>query len=336
VRAYVGAIGLVLLLQQVPAVPPLPQPPFDEWLAGVRAEAVARGIREATLDEALAGLEPVASVLQRDRTQAEIVKTLDQYVKERVTPRVVRTAQAMRRTHGAALQRASEKFGVPSGVLVAVWGLESNFGRFAGVRPTIPTLATLAYDPRRSALFRKELFEALTILDSGDVAPAALKGSWAGALGQPQFMPSSFRLYAVDMDGDGRRDIWESTPDVFGSIANYLASHGWEKGSTWGREVTIPESLITRLPEVAPMQTSGCLARRQMTTPLPLAEWSRLGVRTTAKRPLPKADIEASLIMGDKRHFLVYPNYQALLEYNCVNAYGLSVGLLADRAAAAR
>ena len=330
-----SAIALVLVLQQIPAVPPLPQPPFAEWLDGVRAEAIARGIRQATVDEALTGLEPVATVIQRDRTQAEIVQTLDQYLKARVTARVAQTARRMHRTHAAVLQKASDQYGVPSGILVAVWGLESNFGRFSGVRPTIATLATLAYDPRRAALFRKELLDALTILDSGDVEPAALRGSWAGALGQPQFMPSSFLKYAVDFDGDGRRDIWKSTPDVFGSIANYLAAHGWQKGQTWGREVTIPESLITRLPEVAPMQTSGCLARRQMTTPLPLAEWSKLGVRTTARRALPSADIQASLVMGDQRHFLVYPNYQALLEYNCVNAYGLSVGLLGDRAAAA-
>jgi membrane-bound lytic murein transglycosylase B len=339
-RVSAIALGLVMLLQQVPsvplqqipAVPPLPQPPFSEWLAGVRAEAIARGIREATVDQALSGLEPVPTVIQRDRTQAEIVQTLDQYLKQRITARVVRTAQSMRRTHATVLQQASEKYGVPAGILVAIWGLESNFGRFSGVRPTIATLATLAYDPRRTALFRKELFDALAILDSGDVEPAALKGSWAGALGQPQFMPSSFLLYAVDFDGDGRRDIWKSTPDVFASIANYLAAHGWQKAQTWGREVTIPDGLITRLPEVAPLQTSGCLARRQMSTPLPLAEWSKLGVRTLTKRALPTADIEASLIMGVDRHFLVYPNYQALLDYNCVNAYGLSVGLLGDRA----
>lgn len=330
-----SAFALVLLLAQIPAVPPLPQPPFEEWLAGVRAEAIARGIREATVDQAFTGLEPVASVIQRDRTQAEIVKTLDDYLKERVTARVVKTAQGMHRTHGGTLQKVADKYGVPSGILVAVWGIESNFGRFSGVRPTIATLATLAYDPRRSALFRKELFDALTILDSGDVQPEALKGSWAGALGQPQFMPSSFLLYAVDFDANGRRDIWKSLPDVFGSIANYLAAHGWEKGQTWGREVRIPDTLMTRLPEVAPMQTSGCLARRQMSTPLPLAEWSKLGVRTAAGRALPSANVQASLVMGDKRHFLVYPNYQALLEYNCVNAYGLSVGLLGDRTAAA-
>ena len=332
-RLLAAALGLVLLTwQQLPPVPPLPQPPFDEWLNGVRAEAISLGIREATLDEAFSDLEPVATVIQRDRTQAEIVQTLDQYLQQHVSRKVVQTARKMRMTHAAVLARVSEKYGVPPGILVSVWGIESNFGRFSGVRPTIATLATLAYDPRRSSMFRAELFDALRILDSGDVELASLKGSWAGALGQPQFMPSSFLRYAQDFDGDGRRNIWSSMPDVFASIANYLVEHGWTRGRTWGREVTIPPALITRLPEVAPMQTSGCLARRQMTTPLPLSEWSKLGVRTLAKTPLPKADIEASLVMGVKRNFLVYPNYQALLEYNCVNAYGLSVGLLGDRA----
>jgi membrane-bound lytic murein transglycosylase B len=336
-RLLAAALGFTLLLQQqIPPAPPLPQPPFEEWLAGVRAEALTLGIREATVNEALTGLEQVPTVIERDRTQAEIVQTLDQYLQQRVSAKVVRTAQSMRGTHGAVLRQVSEKFGVPPGILVSVWGLESNFGRFSGVRPTIATLATLAYDPRRSTMFRAELFDALRILDSGDVEPAALKGSWAGALGQPQFMPSSFLRYAQDFDGDGRRDIWRSTPDVFASIANYLAQKGWQKGQAWGREVTIPAELITKLPEVAPMQTSGCLARRQMTVPRPLAEWKKLGVRTAAGGPLPVADFEASLVMGVKRHFLVYPNYQAILEYNCVNAYGLSVGLLGDRVARAQ
>ena len=330
-RLVAAALGLVLSVQ-LPPVAPLPQPPFDEWLSGVRSEAISLGIREATVDLAFTGLEPVPTVIQRDRTQAEIVQTLDQYLQQHVSNKVVRTARQKRADHAKVLAEVSAKYGVPPGMLVAVWGLESNFGRFSGVRPTIATLATLAYDPRRSTMFRAELFDALRILDSGDVDLGRLKGSWAGALGQPQFMPSSFLLYAQDFDGDGRRDIWASTPDVFASIANYFAAHGWQKEQTWGREVTIPAELITRLPEVAPMQTSGCLARRQMTTPLPLAEWNKLGVRTTAARPLPSADIPASLVMGVKRHFLVYPNYQAILEYNCVNAYGLSVGLLADRA----
>jgi membrane-bound lytic murein transglycosylase B len=328
-----AVLGLALLLpQQVAPVAPPAQPPFSEWLSGVRAEALTRGISEATLDHALTGLEPLPIVVERDRTQAEIVQTLDKYLAQRLSKKVVKTAQTMRRSHGDLLEQVSNKYGVPPGVLVAIWGLESNFGRFSGVRPTIATLATLAYDPRRSAMFRQELFDALKILDSGDVEPAAMRGSWAGALGQPQFMPSSFLLYAQDFDGDGKRDIWTSTPDVFASIANYLAAHGWKKDQTWGREVRVPAAVLKDLPATAPLQTEGCLARRQMTVPLPLATWTKLGVKAATGRPLPAADIDASLVSGAKRHFLVYPNYQAILDYNCANAYGLGVGLLADRA----
>jgi membrane-bound lytic murein transglycosylase B len=149
-------------------------------------------------------------------------------------------------------------------------------------------------------------------------------------------MPSSFLLYAQDFDGDGKRDIWKSTPDVFASIANYLSAHGWNKDQTWGREVSIPRSVLDSLSEAAPLQTEGCLARRQMTVPLPLTTWKKLGVKNLAGGPLPTipTDTVASLVSGAKRHFLVYPNYQAILDYNCVHAYGLSVGLLGDRAMA--
>src|SRR4051794_38922965 len=303
-------LGVALLLQQLAPVPALP-PSFEEWLGGVRAEAKSRGISDATLDQAFTGLEPLPIVVQRDRTQAEIVETLDHYLQQHVSAKVVETARARRAEHAELLDRVTAKFGVPPGVIVAIWGLESNFGRFSGVRPTIQTLATLAYDPRRAGLFREELFNALKILDSGDVAPAALKGSWAGALGQPQFMPSSFLLYAQDFDGDGKRDIWKSTPDVFASIGNYLAAHGWDREQPWGHEVSVPAAALEGLPELAPMQTEGCLARRQMTVALPIAQWKKLGLRDSTGAVLPDADLSASLVSGVKRHFLVYPNYQA-------------------------
>jgi membrane-bound lytic murein transglycosylase B len=327
-------LGLALLAspQAGPVQPPSPppQPSFDDWLHGLRDEAKTRGIRDATLDAALAGLEPLPVVIERDRSQAEIVLPLDRYLEQHVSPKVVRTAREKRRDQSAVLQKVSAKYGVPAGILVAVWGLESNFGRFSGIRPTIQTLATLAYDPRRSAMFREELFDALSILDSGDVEPSAMRGSWAGALGQPQFMPSSFLRYAQDFDGDGRRDIWKSTPDVFASIGNFLAAKGWTRDQPWGREVRVPDTTLQAIAQTAPFQTEGCLARRQMTVPMPVMEWKKLGLRTRAGAPLPNADISASLVSGDKRHFLVYPNYEAILEYNCVHAYALSVGLLAD------
>jgi peptidoglycan lytic transglycosylase B len=329
-------LGLALIWPQQGAPAPsltVPLPPFDVWLIGVREEAKTRGIKQATIDTALAGLEPLPIVLDRDRSQAEIVQTLDRYLEQHVSAKVVRTARDKRREQAATLTKVSEKYGVPPGILVAVWGLESNFGRFSGIRPTIQTLATLAYDPRRSAMFREELFDALWILDSGDVEPSAMRGSWAGALGQPQFMPSSFLLYAQDFDGDGRRDIWKSTPDVFASIGNYLAAKGWTRDQPWGREVRVPDTTLEAVAQTAPFQTEGCLARRQMTVPMPVTEWKKIGVRTRTGGPLPDASTQASLVSGGKRHFLVYPNYRALLEYNCVNAYALSVALLADASA---
>lgn len=334
-RVAAAVLGVFFLAQQIPSVVQLPpQQTFADWLAGVRSDALKRGISEKTLDTAFQGVEPIPVVVERDRTQAEIVLTLDQYLKQHVSRKVVQTAREMARKHGELLGAVAEKYGVPPAIVIAVWGVESNFGRFSGVRPTIATLATLAFDPRRSAMFREELLDALEILDKGDVDPSAMRGSWAGALGQPQFMPSSFLQYAQDFDGDGRRDIWTSMPDVFASIANYLAAHGWNRGATWGREVRIPASLTPRLPEVAPLQTTGCLANRQMTVSLPMERWRALGVRTLSGGALPRADVEASLVSGVKRHFLVYPNYQALLSYNCVNAYGITVGLLSDRAQA--
>ena len=316
---------------QLPVVqlPPPPQP-FSDWLVALRAEALSRGISEATVAHALDGLEPLPVVIERDRTQAELVLTLDRYIQEHVTRKVVKTAARLTREHAALLRKIQAKYGVPRGVIIAVWGLESNFGRFSGVRPTIQALATLAYDPRRSQMFREELFAALKILDSGDVDPAALRGSWAGAMGQPQFMPSSFLRFAQDFDGDGRRDIWRSQADVFASIAYYLQAHGWSASQTWGREVKLPRGFLDRVNAVAPLKTEGCQAEQQMTMPLPLSRWRQLGVRSRDGRALPAARIDASLVRGAKRAFLVYPNYEALLAYNCAHAYGLSVALLSD------
>ena len=309
------------------------RPSFSEWLAELRVEAIGRGLREETVDKALATVEePLPVVLERDRSQAETVLPLETYIARQTRPSIIRSGRQMAARHADLLKQIDERYSVPPSVIMAVWGIESNFGRFTGVRPIVGALATLAWDPRRSTLFRNELFSALEILDRGYIELANMRGSWAGAMGQPQFMPSSYLKYAEDFDGDNRRDIWKSTPDVFASIANYLREHGWNKEQTWGREVSVPVAALARIAAAAPIQTSGCLARRQMTAPLPLAEWQKLGVRNVLGGALPNADISASLVSGVKRHFLVYPNYQAILEYNCVNAYGLSVGLLGDRA----
>lgn len=330
VAAWLGC-ALPLGAQGVPGVAPaVTPPPFNEWLADLRTEALERGIRAEVLDRALEGVTPVEQVLERDRTQAEFTLDLEQYLKRRLTRETLRTAQQKYSKDRALLKRVGDHYGVSPRLLVAVWGLESNFGRFAGVRPTIPALVTLAYDPRRGAMFRTELLNALEIVNRGDIELERLKGSWAGALGQPQFMPSSYLQYAQDFDGDGRRDIWSSHADVFASIAFFLKEHGWVTGNLWGREISIPAARREEALAI-PRRETGCRAERIMTDPKPLKEWRAMGYTTLAGRPLPAADITASLVQAGSRSFLLYSNYDALLGYNCAHSYALSVVLLADK-----
>jgi membrane-bound lytic murein transglycosylase B len=304
---------------------------FPVFVERLRVEAAERGISEETIRLALTTLEPSASVIERDQTQAEIVLSIDHYVARRLTRPVIRTARANATKHKALLARVQDKYGVPPRFIVAIWGLESNFGRFSGVRPTIQALATLAWEGRRGPFFRGELMDALTIVDRKHIALEQLQGSWAGAMGQTQFMPSSYLKWAEDFDEDGDRDIWRSTPDVFASIANYLKAHGWTPQRTWGREVTLPDSGITAIRERAGMRSEGCRAEREMTKPLPLQAWRDLGVKTADGKALPRVEIDASLISTGKRAFLVYGNYEALLEYNCAHSYALAVALLSER-----
>lgn len=333
-----GFVGVILVLvgihaaaQSPPPVAPVATPPsFDQWLAELRAEAESRGISADLLDRALADVQPVESVLERDRTQAEFTLDLAAYLKRRLTAPTVKLAQQMHTKHRRLLRRIEKTYGVPTRLLVSIWGLESNFGRFAGVRPTIPALVTLAYDPRRAVMFRHELFSALEIVHRGEIELERLKGSWAGAIGQPQFMPSTYLEYAQDFDGDGRRDIWASQPDVFASIAYYLQRHGWTRGGTWGREVKVAPLLEEALLAV-PRRETGCRAYRLMTPPRPLSEWRKMGLRTTANQLIPASARPASLLIAGRRKFLLYDNYNALLGYNCSHSYALSVALLADR-----
>jgi membrane-bound lytic murein transglycosylase B len=314
---------------QEPA-PPTAQTSFADFLVAVRAEARQKGISEATLDHALTGLEPEPVVIARDRAQPELTQSLDEYVAQRLTPKTLSTAQAMAVTHRELLGKIEETYGIPKPLMVAIWGLESNFGKFTGTYSTIHALATLAYDGRR-ALFRRELFDALTIVDRGQAVPGDLRGSWAGAMGQPQFMPSSFLQHAVDFDGDGKIDIWTSESDVFGSMASFLKSSGWTAGERWGREVVITKKAMAAIDRSVAMRTAGCRATREMTVTRPLAEWQRLGARLPKGAALPASSIKASLVRGKKRAFLVYANYEAILGYNCSNSYAVSVGLLADQ-----
>jgi membrane-bound lytic murein transglycosylase B len=330
-----GAIGLALAAVQQADQAPAAQAPaapvtFEAFVADLRAEALTRGISAATVDATLTNIEPVTVVVTRDRSQPETTQSLDAYVQQRVTAGRIATGRKMLGTHRALLARVEKQYGLPPPVMVAIWGIESNFGSFTGSYSTIPALATLAWDGRRP-LFRSELFEALRIVDQGLAAAAELKGSWAGAMGQPQFMPSSYLSHAVDFDEDGHANIWTSLPDVFASMANYLEKSGWERGVRWGREVRITKAVMAKVDRAVPMRTSGCRAFREMTVARPLADWAKMGVTLPGGAALPKADLSASLVRGQARHFLVYDNYHALIAYNCSHAYAVTVGTLADR-----
>jgi membrane-bound lytic murein transglycosylase B len=329
--ALVCATAVVPVIARAQEAAAPPTVPFADWLADLRKEALARGISERTVDAALTGVEPIPVVVERDKTQPERTLTIDQYLKRRVDRKTVRTAREMARRHAAVLKKVSAQYGVPSAVIVAVWGLESNFGRFSGVRPTIASLATLAYDNRRAAMFREELFAALQMVDRGDIDLAKMKGSWAGAMGQPQFMPSSYLKYAEDFDRDGARDIWESTADVFASIANFLKQSGWTPGARWGVAVALPAGAAEKIQEAAPLRSQGCEAVRQMTGGLTLSRWRQLGARAIGRHALPKSTATASLVRAGARNFLVLDNYSVLLQYNCAHAYALAVGVLADQ-----
>ena len=324
---FVLAAALATMLV-VPAagqqVAPLP---FEEWRAGLMAEARARGFSDALVNEALAGIEPREQVISEDRNQAEVVQTLEQYYRIWVSPTMVERGWALAGEHAPLLARIEAEYGVPRRFILAIWGMESQFGRITGGVPVFQALATLAWDPRRAELFRGEIFAALSIVANGDITVAGMTGSWAGAMGQSQFLPSSYLQLAVDADGDGRRDIWASTADALGSIANYLRSYGWQREFTWGREVWGPNDLAGTIPGRA---SGGCPGIRRMTERRPLAAWQWLGVRRMSGADLPQVDISGSLVAIDGRTFLVYDNYDALMRYNCVHRYALSVALFAE------
>lgn len=314
------ALGLLASLScLVPSTVPQASEPFPAWLAELRREAAARGIRKHILDTALEGLEPIPRVIELDRQQPEGRLTFAAYRERVVTAQRIRRGRELLARHHDLLQRVEARYRVPAHVIVTLWGIESNFGERPGTYSVIAALATLAHDGRRARFFRGELLSALTILDQGHIAPDAMKGSWAGAMGQCQFMPSTFLGHAVDFDGDGRRDIWRSLPDVFASAANYLARSGWDGRYIWGRRVRAPRSL----PET----------RLGLDHRADLAEWRRLGVSLPDGGDLPLAPIQASLLCMDERPdqiYLVYGNFRALMAWNRSTYFGLAVGLLSD------
>jgi membrane-bound lytic murein transglycosylase B len=321
----------ILMPQQAPpSVPEASSRPFEAWLQELIDEAHARGFSDELIATTLTGLTPIDRVVERDASQAEFTITFDRYFRTRITPRVIRMGREQAIEQRALLRRIQASYGVSPPILLAIWGLESHYGSFTGAYPVFQALATLAWQPRRAEFFRGELFNALSIVSGGYIDAKTMTGSWAGAMGQPQFMPSSYLKHAVDFDNDGLRDIWHSKADTLASIASYLRDAGWERGQTWGREVTVTEAARGRVADI-PMRDVGCSAKRQMTERRPLPIWREAGVRLKTGAPLPASDLPASLVVVGGHSFLVYPNYEAILDYNCANLYALSVGMLADR-----
>ncbi|MGW8161646.1 MAG: lytic murein transglycosylase [Desulfobulbales bacterium] len=295
---------------------------FPTWLDGLRQEARAQGISEKTLHDALDDLQPIPRVIELDRRQPEFVQTFWHYLDSRVTPARIERGRMLLEVHAELLARIEKQYGVQPRFLVAFWALETNLGDYLGSFPVIGSLATLAYDERRSNFFRSELLAALTIIDGGHISPGEMLGSWAGAMGQPQFMPSTFVRFAVDADGDGKRDIWHSLPDIFASAANFLAKSGWQDDQTWGREVKLPAGFD--------LDMTGLDVEKTLTA------WQVLGVRKINGDDLPRVNIKGSIILPagyTGPAFLVYNNYRTILQWNRSDLYAIAVGYLADRIA---
>lgn len=303
------------------AFPALAAGNFDQWLHDLRAEARGKGISDSVLDDAFKGVRPIPRVIELDRRQPEFTLTWAEYLGRVVNDARAERGRTLASENARLLTDVAGRFNVAPGIVVALWGIESDFGRLTGGFNVIAALATLAFDGRRASFFRGELMEALRILQSERMPAAAMLGSWAGAMGQCQFMPSSFRNFAVDFDGDGRRDIWTSLPDVLGSAANYLAKSGWKSGESWGDPV-----LVTR--GIDPAVAS--LDKRR-----PTSAWLADGIAPRDGGALREpADRQAALLLPDGvagPAYLVYRNFSAILRWNRSNFFALAAGTLADR-----
>lgn len=294
---------------------------FADYVEQIKQEALADGFKEETVTTAFANVTFYQRSVKADRNQPEFKLTLDTYLPRAVPEWKAKKAVEMYNKHRDLLEQIGQEYGVQPRFIVALWGIETNFGAFTGGMDVISALTTMAYEGRREAFFKKELWHALTIVEEGHIPIEQMKGSWAGAMGQAQFMPSSFMAYAVDYDGDGRKDIWGSQGDVFASAANYLKSVGWRDDVTWGRQIRLPADFDVSLASLAIKK--------------PLAEWQALGVRSFDGSDLPKRDdIIASVVIPDDkdgRVFLAYSNYDALMRWNRSHYFVAAVGYLSDR-----
>lgn len=293
-------------------------PSFADWRQAMRSEAIAAGIDAALFDRVFAGVTPDPAVLKADSSQPEFTRPVWEYLDGAVSSSRIGRGRVLLAQHNAMLQRIEQQYGVEAQILVAIWGLESNFGNNIGSHSVIRSLATLAYDGRRQGFWRAQLLAALQILQNGDVPSERMIGSWAGAMGQTQFMPTTYNQHAVDFDGDGKRDLWSSSADALASAAHYLQASGWQRGQPWGFEVRLPSDFDYALAD--PDQ------RRSLT------EWAELGVRPLAPTGA-AASARASLQLPAGHQgpaFLLLDNFRSILKYNNSTSYALAIGLLAD------
>ncbi|MDF2114199.1 lytic murein transglycosylase [Roseiarcaceae bacterium H3SJ34-1] len=296
---------------------------FTSFIAALWPEAQARGVSRDLFDQVFQNMTPDASLLKQHTSQAEFIKPIWSYLSGAVTPARVATGQEMQRRYGQVLADAERRYGVDPYVVLAIWGMETSYGQFTGGKNVVRSLATLAYGSSRRDFFRNELLIALTILQQGHISYSAMNGSWAGAMGQTQFMPSSFTKHAVDYDGDGHKNIWTSIPDAIASTANYLADYGWQRGMTWGYEVILPAGFDVGAHEP---QTSRSFS-----------QWASLGIRRADGQGMPTGGEGSLFLPAGLRGpaFLITPNFKVIKSYNNSQAYALGVAVLSDRIAGA-
>jgi membrane-bound lytic murein transglycosylase B len=307
---------------------------FEQYINNIKQEALTKGYDSALIERSFNNVKFHQRAVVADKNQPEVVETLDTYLPKRVPQWKIDRARKLYKKHQILLTSVGEKYGVQPRFIVALWGLETNFGKFTGGYNVISALSTLAYEGRRESFFKKQLWAALTILDEGHISIENFKGSWAGAMGQNQFMPTSFLNYAVDGDGDGKKDIWQNQTDIFSSMANYLKKEGWNNSLTWGRQVTLPESfdLSHAIPKNTGSRANWLKAWNK--SEKTLAQWQALGLRRMDGRDLPNVDITAALVFPDDhngRVYLAYDNYSSLRHWNLAYYFVSSVGHLSDR-----
>jgi membrane-bound lytic murein transglycosylase B len=315
---YILLSMLLLLVSQLLSA----KPSFEQYLVDLKLQAIEQGYTSEFVDQVFEGVSYRKKTVTADKNQPETKLTLDKYLATRVPDWKVKKAVDLMAQHQVLLDQVEQQFGVQKRFIVALWGNESNFGNIMGKHSVINSLVTLAYDGRREAMFKKQLFAALKILQQGHVELGNFVGSWAGAMGQSQFMPTSFLDYAIDFDNDGRKDIWNNKADVFASIANFLKSEGWSNHITWGRQVSVPDDF------------DFSLAGLKSSSKRLLADWHGLGVRRYDGRNLPNLPIKGSLITPDGktgRIYLVYENFHTLMKWNRSSYFGVSVSYLSDR-----